>query len=57
MVKKRKQRNLKETLATHISETAREVSFKFGMWRGLPGGHLGSETSSIWLRDHGATKV
>ena len=54
---KRKPKNLNETLATHISEMAREISFKFGMWRGLPGGHLCSETSSNRIRDLGATKV
>ena len=53
----KKLRNKNEILATHISETAREISFKFGMSGGVPGRHLCSKTGSNRMRDHGATKV
>ena len=52
-----KRRNKNEILTTHISEMAGAIFFNFGMWGGLPGGHLCSETGSYWMRDHGATKV
>ena len=55
--KKKKQRNTSKILATHISEMAGESFFKFGMWGGLPGRHLCSETGSNQMRDHEATKV
>ena len=55
--KKKKQRNKNEILATYIAVTARVISFKFGMWGGLHGRYLCSETGSNRMRDHGATKV
>ena len=53
----KKMKELNETLATHIADTAREISFKFGTWHGLPGGNLCSDTSSNRIKDHGATKA
>ena len=44
-------------LATHISEMAKAIFFKFGMWGGLPGGHLYSENGSNRMKDNRATKV
>ena len=44
-------------LATHISEKAKAIFFKFGMWGGLPGGHLCSEIGSNRMKGHGATKM
>ena len=55
--KKKKQRNKNELLGTHISEMAKAIFFKFGMWGRLPGGHLCSKTGSNRMKDHGATKV
>ena len=46
-IRKKKQRNKNEILGTHISEMAKAIFFKFGMWGGLPGGHLCSKTGTI----------
>ena len=55
--KKKKQRNKNDILATNILKMAKETFLKFGMWGGLPGGYLCSETGSNQMKDHGAIKV
>ena len=53
----KKRRNKNQLLGTHISEMAKAMFFKFGMWGGLPGGNLCSKTGFNRMKDHGATKV
>ena len=55
--KKKNRRNKNEHLGTHILEMAKAIIFKFGMWGGLPGGHLSSKTGSNRMKDYKATKV
>ena len=46
-----------QTLAVRISETARVISFKFGMYTPLVYGKPCSKFGSNWIRDHRDTKV
>ena len=45
------------TLAACISEMARTIFFKFGMWTPLPRRHFCSNFGFNRIRNHGATKV
>ena len=46
-----------ETLAACISEMAKVISFKFGMWTPLAGRQLCSNSGSNRIRDHRNTKM
>ena len=54
---KKKQRKKPQTLAARISEMARAIFFKFGMWTPLASRHFCSNFGFNRIRNHGATKV
>ena len=54
---KKKNKEIKTNFGHSYLRTANKIPFRLGMWRGLPGRHLCSETSFNRIRDHGATKV
>ena len=53
----RKEEEKTQTLAVRISEMARAIVFKFGMWTPLPSRHVCSNYFFNRIRNHGATKV
>ena len=46
-----------QTLAARISEMAKAIVFKFGIWTPLPSRHFCSNFGFNRIRNHGATKV
>ena len=52
-----KRRKKTQTLAARISEMARAIFFKFGMWTPLPSRHFCSNFGFNRIRNHRATKV
>ena len=56
-VEEKNKRKKTQTLATRISEMARAIFFKFGIWTPLPSQHCCSNFGFNRIRNHGATKV
>ena len=55
--RRKKTKKLSQFLKSHISETRKAISLKFGMWSAAVGGHVHSKNRLVSSRKHRATEV